>query len=57
MQFSEALAEITRRLEGYDGNAFFVDFAYYSPEKKEWTIKIHLKGEDKGLEAADDARA
>ena len=57
MQFSEALAEITRRLEGYDGNAFFVDFAYYSPEKKEWTIKIHLKGDDKGLEAADDARA
>lgn len=43
MDFSQALTEIARRLEGYNGNAFFVDFAYYNPEKKAWTLTIHQK--------------
>lgn len=46
MQFSEALTEITRRLEGFNDNAFFVDFAYYDAAKKEWTLKIHQKGQE-----------
>ena len=40
MDFANGLVEITKRLEGYDGNKFVVRFAYYNPEKDEWILKI-----------------